>query len=297
LNIDVSQFSSSILKRYPKEVHRWLSQWVSEGANPFIHRALYQHRFPRCVQDAYMALSLFTSKTSANEEMVYRILQDRAEQLIQDNVPGISPGQSKTTLDTFDHLARVHSLIVYQVLGLFDGDIRLRHLAEQRIPLLFTWADEMLDSASQVATLASFLRQMTADDNNLDSTVPYNPLPHSGSEEALWRAWVLAESVRRTWGVASGILTVYLTLQRGWAACAGGTMVTTRRGVWEAASACTWAKLCTEVDVGFMHREQTESLLEKARVEDVDIFARVTMEATFGWERMERWGVSVGDRV
>ncbi|EXJ84732.1 hypothetical protein A1O3_05403 [Capronia epimyces CBS 606.96] len=299
-HLDVSQIPSSMLKRYPTMIRRWLSQWASEGANPFIHRQLYRHRFPRCIQDACTALSYFDSKTTANEETAYRILQDRAEQLLRDNVLDDSPALGVKTLDTFDHLARVQALIVYQTLGLFDSDVGLRYAAEQRIPLLFTWADKMLESASQSASLAAFHRQMTTapeDSLTMNNTpIAYNPLPHAVGEEALWHAWILAESVRRTWSIVSGIQTVFLTLQRGWAACLGGMMLTTRQGVWDTNSAYKWAKLCSEVNVGLMHRQETERLLVDAKANDVDSFGKVIMEATFGSERIERWIMKSKDR-
>lgn len=292
LNLDISQFSGPVLKRYPGDIHRWLVQWVKEGTNPFIHQQLYRQRFPRCAQDAYTALSFFISKTPANEETAYQILQDRADQLLQDT-------HAAQKLNTFDHIARVHSLLVYQFLGLFESDIRLRHLAEERIPLLFKWANDMLESASQVANLSSFLQQMIGlPENNLKAPITsYKALPQAVGDEALWRAWILAECVRRTWAIATGIQTVYLTLQRGWSDCQGGTMLTTRKGVWAAESAYEWSRLCSEVDVGFMHREQTERLFTDTNVEDIDEFGKLMMKVTFGLERMERWGMDIRDKA
>lgn len=44
-----------------------------------------------------------------------------------------TPGNASTnpaTLDSLDHLARVQALLIYQLIGLDDCNVRLRHLAE-----------------------------------------------------------------------------------------------------------------------------------------------------------------------
>jgi hypothetical protein len=58
-------------------------------------------------------------------------------------------GMGSITLDSLERIARVHALLVYQFLGLYDGDIRLRHLSETYIPVLNRWMREMVQHTSQ----------------------------------------------------------------------------------------------------------------------------------------------------
>lgn len=281
-------FDSVALKRFIAAIQSWLSQWITQGGNPFIHPRLYRVRFPRCMQDAYTSLLCYLSKTQANEDTAMRIISDRASQLVADQEA------PERHLDTFEHVARVQALLIYQTIRLFDGDIRHRHEAEQLSATLALWNRQMLDSAAHTArTGALLVCGISSDGGGADGRQSLAPVVDREEEEALWHAWILAESVRRTWLVASGVEAVYTTLQRGQAPCPGGLMFTTRRGVWAARSAFAWAGLCAEVDVWFMPRAQTQRLFVEARPDEVDEFGQAMLEITFGIESMERWGVAV----
>ncbi|THC94936.1 hypothetical protein EYZ11_005575 [Aspergillus tanneri] len=62
-------------------------------------------------------------------------------------------------------------------------------------------------------------------------------MPLTTQTEVLWHAWILAESVRRTWLVAQMLHAIYVTMQHPVADCPGGITFTVRRGAWEASSA------------------------------------------------------------
>ncbi|KAK9236924.1 hypothetical protein V1525DRAFT_405419 [Lipomyces kononenkoae] len=281
------------------KIRRWLIQWVEQGSNPFIHSQLYRTRFPRCVQDAYSTLSCYLQKTAANEKTILQIIEDRAQRLLAEHgIPSADSSlenisASSVTLDSFEHIARVHALLVYQVLGLYDGDIRLRHLSESRIPVLKCWMQQMVEHASQAVCLGvsviSSAREQTAVDFSLSN------IAHC--EHLLWYSWILAESIRRTWVVASAIQTIYLMIQQGSRAppCPGGMMFTTREGVWEAQSALAWERLCLKVNVGLIQMGEVDKLFTEIAPEDVNDFAKVILEATYGVEKMQRWGVHPQD--
>ena len=60
---------------------------------------------------------------------------------------------------------------------------------------------------------------------------------------SLWRAWLIAESVRRVYITAIYMQCVYTTLKRGASAqstCPGGMNFTARAGLWDAPSAYSW---------------------------------------------------------
>lgn len=118
--------------------------------------------------------------------------------------------------------------MVYQAIGLFDGSIRSRYLAEGRMQILDRCLMQMVECASAGIYLVQNglnLLDMTGVGVTSQTKSPANT-------ENIWRAWILAESVWRTWQVGKGLQAVYLLLQQGWTYCPGGKMFTTREGVW-----------------------------------------------------------------
>lgn len=294
-----NNYSITDLKRHIARTHRWLVQWVEKESNPFIHPRLYRARFPESVQVAYTTMSCYINKTQSNEQTVVRIIGDRAKQLLKKhNVYSLdhSNGDSRADcarLDAFEHLARVQALLVYQILGLFDGDIRLRHLAESHIEVLNGWMVQMVEQAKETICLGSLLVSSAQEQRN--SGISLRDIAQY--ENILWYSWILAESIRRTWLVASGVQAMYLLMQHGKlpSPCMGGMKFTTRKGVWEAQSAVAWEKICSEVNVGLMHMEDADKLFLETAPEDVNDFAKEVLEVTYGIERLERWGVQVED--
>ena len=210
--------------------------------------------------------------------MIFQTIEDRVEDLVSSNEQGSPP------LDTFEHLSRVQALLVYSTIGLYDGDIRQRHLAEQHLGTLHRWTRQMLNHTAQAATSGSLL---------LSNAIETPGLRHDSNvsqETLLWHAWVLSESVRRTWLIAQFIRVIYNSLQHQCAECPGGVKITTRRGVWEAGSAFAWTKICAERHVGLMHRSELRRIIMEERPESCDPFTLAMMEVDFGAEQMERWG-------
>ncbi|KFY32458.1 hypothetical protein V493_00191 [Pseudogymnoascus sp. VKM F-4281 (FW-2241)] len=258
-------------------IHRWLKQWVDKGSNPFIHTRLYRIRFPQCIQDVYMALSCYFAKTDSNELMVFRIIEDRARRLVEDSVTGSLLG---TPLDTHDHLARVQALAMYQAICLYDGDIRLRHLAEGYIPVLASWIREMVDHGSRASGLGRMVMSSPYDEHTAIE---------SDGANLLWYCWILAESIRRTSMLATSIQSFYLIQRDGTTSCFGSMMFTSRKGTWDIDSALAWEKMCSEVNVGFIQLTEAPSLLTTVAPEDVDEFAQAMLAIICGARRVNMW--------
>ncbi|OBT78789.1 hypothetical protein VF21_02561 [Pseudogymnoascus sp. 05NY08] len=264
------------IKYHIRNIHQWLKQWVAKGSNPFIHTRLYQTRFPQCIQDAHMIILCYFSKTELNELTVFRIIEDRARRLVEDGLTGSLLG---TLLDTHEHLARVQALAMYQAICLYDGDIRLRHLAEGYIPVLNSWIREMVDHASQAPCLG-----------RLVMTSPYEHTAiEPSSENLLWYSWILAESIRRTSMLAASIQSIYLIHRDGTASCYGSMTFTTKQGAWDVDSAYEWEKMCSEVNVGFVQLAEAPILLIKADPDDVDEFAKAMLSIICGASKVNRW--------
>ncbi|CAN8097630.1 unnamed protein product [Discula destructiva] len=264
---------------------------------------------PRCIQDAYTLLATYLSATPENKQIVLHLFEERLKSLLQDQ-PDEAPVQDpnkapKTTtnitastqnpsqrssLTVFEHLARVQALHIYQTIGLFDGNIRARHIAETQIPTLNAWMRAMMAAAKSTAALGvePFARTLLSEP---PTDVPLALSP----DDTAWIAWVLSESVRRTWMVAAATQSVFLALQVKWAPCPGSARLHTRAGLWGAESAFAWKRGCEELargardGVDFVDRRGWERVFECRRFEEVDEFLRCTLEITFGSERMERW--------
>ncbi|KAI1450425.1 hypothetical protein F5Y02DRAFT_368760 [Annulohypoxylon stygium] len=315
-----------VIRRFVESVQDWLRRWVTEGSSPLHHRHLYRDKMPRHVQDAYTAIAMYhtlppntpnpnfqrkPSTTNDARVTAHRILDDRVTQLLEDQALSSSLGQ---TPDIFDHLSRVQALLAYQTIRLFDGDVRMRAAGEALIPTLAQWSRQLLDCARETLTRnARYLHELVdagyftrnefgggggrvrcgwdwdspGSDSSTGSTESEGG---SCSEEGLWRAWILVESVRRSWSIATYIQEIYLYMKQGWSECPGRVMITMRGGLWDAASPYAWyRRACREGDALFLPTTRTESLFRERCPEDIDEFSFLIVELGFGQARVERW--------
>ncbi|CRG82980.1 Mediator of RNA polymerase II transcription subunit 12 [Talaromyces islandicus] len=280
-----------------QQVLRWVKQWVEDGSNAFIHRYLYSGKMPKCIQDAYTASAAYFGCNERNRELVLGIIEDRVRMLLEEQEEGSewswkTGGATATAAAgkgvVAEHLARVQALLVYQVLRLLDGDTRQRSLAEGLIPTLQGWSMQMLECA---LLSSQYVQQLAITDR--DMTI--NPAPAAQKRQSEWQAWILAESVRRTWLVAGHTQCIYGLLRNGISLCPGGLMFTTRAGLWQADSADEWWEMCWQKDVLFCHSLETHTqLVKKARPHEVDDFGRFVMRIISEKEEVERmWLQSV----
>lgn len=304
-----------------QQVQSWVKQWVEEGSNMFVHKRLYhsyensgdgrgRSHMPRCIQDAYTACAAYSARTEMNREMILGIIEDRVATLLDEEGDpdelvienGVEDqfndlfatatlriengGQPKAKLSkprsVLDHVARVQALLIYQTIRLFDGDPRSRMMAESLIPVLSRWCKQMLDSALLSSQYVNSATSVTAKGQaNFEKKL-----------ESDWNAWILAESVRRTWLVAGHMQCTYRLLSYGFTVCPGGLMFTTRAGLWQAESAYEWWSKFREKDVLFCPSLESGKHLLKPGVtspDDVDDFGRFVLKIIEGEERVNKW--------
>ena len=274
------------MKKYVAVLQSWFERWVTTGSNPFIHPRLYSAHFPACVQVAYATLACYIHRTPANTDTVLQIVEDRSNDLLRENgviLERIGAEESseggEQDVDLFAQLTRLHALMVYQIIGLFDGDIRSRHVAEGHIGVQNSWAGKLFQSAAKALS-------------NTHAAATYLvgclPSPSTYSQQR-WYLWILSESVRRTWLVAVSLSPVFSALQRRWSACPGGVMYTNRRGLWNAASAAEWEKQCLRRNVAFLQRFECARVFNDAEPGDIDEFGTAMLDMTFNEELLEKW--------
>ncbi|KAI1137324.1 hypothetical protein F5Y05DRAFT_388941 [Hypoxylon sp. FL0543] len=290
-------FDTAALKQHVATVQSWLRQWAATGRSPFIHHSLYSHGMPRCLQDAYTSLAAYLARTPENSDLCFQIIRERAAGIVADaqrGVPGATPEDCPTgsvgsamLLDPLDHLARVHALFVYQMIGLFDGDIALRAAAESHMPVLTAWVAEMWDSAELDAQLYS---TMLALGNCVSGGGESTSISVAADETASWRRWIVSESIRRAWLVVTITQSIYQLFRDGWSQCPGSVNWTTRAGLWDAPDQYSWSKLVTTGSGPlFVPSLRAELLYKEAVPAEVDEFGHAVLVAEFGLETMIKW--------
>ncbi|KAI1811463.1 hypothetical protein GGS20DRAFT_562761 [Poronia punctata] len=268
----------SSLKQFINQVKGWMRQWVTEGHSAIHHRELYAFEMPRHIQDVYTAITMYNNKTPETESTVYRILEERVAQLL------LQEDQGEDKANVFNHLSRVQALLCYQVIRLYDGDIRMRAQAEALIPTMFLWNKRMLETAKDsLARPELFLVSSSPS----SSTPLMGPGSYS-SPKATWRAWIVSESIRRTWLVTNIVQETYQFLKREWSECPGRLPTTMRKTLWDARSASSFLREGTGTDPLLVSMGRLDTVLGHTLPAEVDDF-NVAALALYGMERVERW--------
>ncbi|KIV79539.1 hypothetical protein PV11_07092 [Exophiala sideris] len=152
-----------------------------QGVNlPFIHHSSYRHTVPRVYQDLLGVSAMYCQKTHTNLPVVFAMLDDNISRLVA----------KSSSWEPEGLLLGTQALIVYQIIRLFDGDIRQRANAERQIVLLETWTS-----------------QLQAALNTFQNTFLLESPTH--------QCWVLLESARRTLLVSVMLQALYSLLKDG----------------------------------------------------------------------------------
>jgi hypothetical protein len=247
-----------------------------------MHRQLYDGYIPECVEDAYTSLAAYNAASPSAKKTALRIIESRVSKLVsqtQEEMDGIC---SSLLLDTLTHLSRTQALFIYQLVRLFDGDIRSRAQAEGHMETLDRWGTQLLESAQLDCAAAEVLADtgsdpstaslgtVTASSNgnstststatqtnplltsnldlfatNITITPNNNPftLPASAPPATLYKTWLLSESIRRIYIASIYMQSIYQTLKRGWSVCPGGIAFTAQSGLWDASGCYDWVKV------------------------------------------------------
>jgi hypothetical protein len=156
---------------------------------------------------------------------------------------------------------------------------------------LESWARQMWESAELDV---AFTRSASSHGFGGDASDISNPNAFrvGSTLSSRWHAWILAESVHRSYTLAMFVQSVFLVLKTGWTPCSGAVPLTFQRGLWDSMSAYSWARAYKDSTAGVFVRTGDDRLLVNARPDDVDDFAVATLVLLHGLERVEQW---VGD--
>ncbi|KAK8137216.1 hypothetical protein PG984_005156 [Apiospora sp. TS-2023a] len=277
-------------------VRKWLKEWVTDGHSPLHHRQLYHTKMPRCVQDAYSTMALyFLARGSANQNTIFQLVDDRVNQLFEDQMRedlSFTAGAGSQARDLFSRLSRVQALIAYQIVRLFDGDIRMRARAEADIPTLTAWTKDMW---AQTRRSVSPTLGGDASTSPLNQSIPFDGIISLDEAVVTWKLWILTESIRRTWLASNLMMEVYHYIKHGWSKCPGSIAFTMRKGLWEAETAYDWFAHQRRQDALFVPIFEHPAMMDAVGPSQVDEFGHAILGTVWGMERIARWhGDSMG---
>lgn len=125
------------LKGYP-------GTFATDNRTPWMHRYLYKDQMPASIRSCFTVSALYSSMTSSNKTSVFRVLCQSLDGLEQQQQQVASTPQEK--------LARAQALLLYQIIGLFDGDVTLRSNADRNMPLLQDWLGDLCKIRENLGT-------------------------------------------------------------------------------------------------------------------------------------------------
>ncbi|GKZ30293.1 hypothetical protein AbraIFM66950_008629 [Aspergillus brasiliensis] len=248
------------LKAYP-------DLFVREGKTPFIHPGLYQDHLPEPIQDALMVCALYKEKNEANEAWVFRIINAKTANLLDRS--------ALSQLPVLEQLAATQALILYQIIRLFDGDIRQRADAER--------TDQ---------TMSSWTKQLQLYMNPADSDLQVEDYPAAEKSNGCWQSWLLDESVRRTVIMCYTLQGMYCFLRNGWDNSHiefNYLSFYSQKALWDASSQYQWQTAlhsCPSFPVRF---QSWDADFKDVRPSDVDDLGMMMLVLMKGVDFCLRW--------
>ena len=210
-------------------------RFASQAQTMFIHRMHFQYTCPTALQDAMSACALYSIKTEANQALVFGHVQQKCQQLVTS-----TDAQSASKMEL---LAALQSLVLYQMIRLFDGDVRLRALAEADESVTLQWANRLKillrdgavvrhSAASSPITRVGFHT----------SSSPSSPRDISVESSDNWQYWLTTESIRRTIITTHVLSGIYNFLKLGYDGPTPDLRVsfTAQTALWGAQSESGW---------------------------------------------------------
>lgn len=277
------QFSVDVIKKAPITM-------VLETQTPWCHPLVFTEGMPqsmlgeqtysnpptsvnRITSDAHSCCALYMAKTSLNAPVIFRSIESRVNDLLEAPTP-LTPKES---------LAHTQSLILYQAIRLFDGDIRARASAERTIPALETSA-------------LCLLSHIQYDPELPGAELPLYPL---ASTKAFWNDWVFQESARRTFLLTFYFLQAYRILSGVRSLECDGKLglvhsFTLSSHLWGARSPVEFAEAWRNRKRFIVTNAGFDQVLDEAQPEDVDIFGRMMLSSVIGFDEAEGWFAARG---
>ncbi|RGP70163.1 c6 finger domain-containing [Fusarium longipes] len=276
---DFSHVPERILNRLQwavDEIKRAPEKMVLENQTPWSHPLLYRDGMPRSLQDAHSSCALYMAKNRVNSPVIFRSIESRVNDLLAAPAP-VTP---------LECLAHTQSLILYQIIRLYDGDIGARVSAEHVIPAIEA-------SAISLFSYAQF------DIDTAAITLPTHPIAPT---KAFWQDWILQESIRRTLLFSFYFVQAYrimagckiLQCDGRLGLCHAWTL---SAHLWNAMTPLSFAEAWRDKNHYVVTNAIFSQVLDEAQADDVDVFGKIMISSLMGQDETEGWFASRGGKL
>jgi hypothetical protein len=203
----VRSFDPDTTQRLVKILQSFPADFAKSGATSFVHLALYDMQLPPPLQKVHDICGYYYSQNGHLTGTLHHLLQLEIKQLLR---------QAKQSKSFMELLACTQALVLAQLVRLLEGQDEVHpHSVEKDNKMMQTLSYQLWEDAPS----------------------------HLPVEMSAWRAWVFAESVRRTILVCSILLIIYDVLRRGHAfqaLCVEALPFDVRTQLWDADTADDW---------------------------------------------------------
>jgi hypothetical protein len=210
--------------------------------------------------------------------------RDWSQNLVEDQ--SISESFDNGSIDLIAHLARTQALLIFELVCLFDGDVRSRAHSEALLPTLNSWAELVMRKAKEDASADQPL-----DPEQLLNQPQITQLRSDGTTASSWRAYILSESIRRIWVITRLTDAAYWILKNGFCVCPGSIAFTARNGVWDASSPREWlAAFESDSTIKtIIACQRLDAVVLGAKPSDVDDLGQALLAYGRGREALDDW--------
>lgn len=246
--------------------------FAQHGHTIFIHRMQFQQNPSVALYDAMSACALYYMRGPMNEAFVFGNLELKCQQLISSINTNIS-FVTKTEL-----LAALQALLLYQMIRLFDGDIRLRAHAEFDQPNTTSWAAQLNNM------ILHDHQNMIFDLNTIETSIMTTGF------DSNWNSWLVNESIRRTVLVTFMLNEAYNFLKLGYyVPTKSPQCFTAQAALWGAQSAHDWTRAqetTARLEILVAHWDE---IIANVRPTDLEEFGVLIMTMLWGVEATQIW--------
>ena len=172
------QLSKSSLIYCVRQIQSCIPSLVTTSETPFIKQSTWTSTDFSPMQEAFSIAASYNCRNSQNEDMVHAVILKKSAEIFRNEYWSFE-----------EHLAAIQAMIILQIIQLFDGDIRLRAVAENR----------------RIVLQDQILRLQQRQDYEIPVEVESSP----------WHKWVFLESVRRTVVAYWHVEAIYGALKNG----------------------------------------------------------------------------------
>lgn len=278
-------YPTSGVEYFVDKMKTWFDQWASENQCPIIHPRLYGSDLPNPLQSALATwITYRAAVTPTSSRIALQMAKDWSQALVDtQSVPDLFESNGPCLIT---HLSRTQSLLLFELICLFDGDVASRAHGELILPVLVNWVDALFRKAKIDASAEHFL-----DPEALLNQPSITQLATDGTHASKWRAWILSESIRRTWIAASLLNAAFGMMKDVYTVCPGSIIFTLRTGLWSAAGPREWL-LAIEKESSVkevVSCRRLDTLYTTAKPSDVDEFGQALLAYSRGQEALEDW--------